>query len=85
VNCQSLITDFLHDYHAGTLSMARRMEFDFHLTLCRACRQYVDSYKKTVTLARTAENADVPDPPPELVDAILKLTRDDKPAPPENS
>ena len=75
MNCRSLINEFLHDYHAGTLPLARRIEFDFHLTLCRACRQYVDSYKQTVTLARSVASSAAPDPPPELVETILKLTR----------
>jgi len=78
MNCRSLINDFLLDYHGGTLPMARRVEFEFHLTLCQACRAYVDSYKKTVDLARTAAASEAPAPPQELIDIILNVTRGDQ-------
>jgi len=77
VNCQALIEKFLYDYHAGTLSTGKKLEFELHLTLCRACRRYVDSYKKTIKLAKEGE---VPpeaggEPPAELVEAILAVSR----------
>jgi anti-sigma factor RsiW len=75
VNCQSLINDFLHDYHAGTLSAGRKVQFELHLSLCRDCRRYVSSYRKTVALAKRAAESPAAGPPRELVDAILKITR----------
>jgi anti-sigma factor RsiW len=75
VNCEALINRFLLDYHAGALSMPRRLQFEFHLTLCRDCRRYVDSYRKTVTLTKAAAASEEP-VPPELVQAILKITND---------
>ena len=78
MNCKALINDFLLDYHAGTLSRPRRLEFDFHLTLCAQCRRYVDSYKKTVSLAKSTATTEE-EVPPELVAAILKITRSSEP------
>jgi anti-sigma factor RsiW len=78
VTCEALINTFLLDYLAGTLSAARRLDFQVHLTLCSACRKYVSSYRRTIELARDAglEAPHAPeDPPAELVEAILKITR----------
>ena len=77
MNCKSLINEFLHDYQAGILPLARRIEFEFHLTLCRDCRRYVDSYNKTIGLAKSSAESDVAIPPKELVEAILRITRHD--------
>ena len=79
MTCEALINQFLMDYNAGTLPLARKLEFEFHLTLCSACRKYVDSYRKTIALAK---NAAPPPPseaaPAELIDAILKVTSGEK-------
>jgi anti-sigma factor RsiW len=72
VTCQSLINDFLLAYHSGALTPARKLEFELHLTLCGDCRKYVDSYRKTVMLAK-ASAIEMP-APPELVEAILHIT-----------
>jgi hypothetical protein len=75
VNCQALINKFLLDYHENKLSKIRRGEFELHLKLCKDCRNYVASYKKTIELAKATENL-TPDPPPQqLVDAIMKITQ----------
>jgi hypothetical protein len=47
--------------------------FKLHIIVCRDCRRYIDSYKKTVELARDAGGAvALEDPPEALVRAILK-------------
>lgn len=51
--CRELI-EFLIDYHEGTLEPSVRAEFDRHLAACRACRDYLDSYARTIELARDA-------------------------------
>lgn len=82
MTCEALINTFLLDYLAGTLSTARRLDFQVHLTLCSACRKYVSSYRRTIEMAYAAgrETPDAPDDPPaELVEAILKITRGERP------
>jgi anti-sigma factor RsiW len=71
VSCEALINKFLMDYCAGTLPVTRKLEFDFHLSLCKDCRRYLDSYRKTIQLAKAAgsEQAPIPD---ELINAVLK-------------
>lgn len=78
MNCQALINKFLLDYYENKLSKIRRVEFELHLKLCKDCRNYVDSYKKTVALAEVAA-IDAPEPPPQqLIDTILKITQAQK-------
>ena len=72
MTCEALINKFLMDYHAGTLPPARKLDFELHLTLCSACRKYVDSYRKTILLSKESESA--PPVPQELIEAILKVS-----------
>ena len=72
MNCREF-TEFLHDYLLAEV----RAEFDRHLAECPWCVAYLDSYKKTMQLARTAlapaEDAPPPsDAPEELIQAILR-------------
>ena len=69
--CRELI-DFLDDYVEHRLPMARRLMFQAHLAGCRDCRAYLDSYRRTIALARQsgAEPAPVPE---DLVRAILSV------------
>jgi anti-sigma factor RsiW len=76
MTCRELI-DFLMAYLDGELPAARRALFDEHLEICAACRRYLDQYKATIALGRSAcdppaPDAPVPDEvPEELVQAIL--------------
>ena len=76
MTCEALINKFLMDYHTGNLPLARKLEFELHLTLCGDCRKYVDSYRKTIALAETSGQAN-PAVPEELIKAILKITQTD--------
>jgi predicted anti-sigma-YlaC factor YlaD len=76
MTCEEL-TGFLDDYFDHLLSMRQRVVFFWHLSLCRDCRRYLDSYSKTVRLAQSFR-IDPPHnqehtviPPPELIEAIL--------------
>jgi anti-sigma factor RsiW len=74
ITCRELI-EFLDDYIANDMDAARRRIADEHLAVCPACVSYVDSYRKTIEMGRTAltdPSAPAPaDVPPELVRAIL--------------
>jgi len=77
INCHELI-EFLHLYLAGELPQDRRVEFERHLRVCPDCMNYIRQYEETIRLAKIA-SADpreaVPDPPEELVAAILAARR----------
>jgi predicted anti-sigma-YlaC factor YlaD len=77
VTCEALINKFLMDYHTGSLSLARKLDFELHLTLCSECRKYVDSYRKTIMLAKHSGELESPIPE-ELVKAILTVTEKDR-------
>jgi hypothetical protein len=47
------------------------MSFGMHLLICSHCRKYLDSYKKTIALGRTAMREPARQPPEELVSAII--------------
>lgn len=75
MTCQELI-NFLLDYDANDLPPPVRAEFDRHLGLCPPCVNYLQSYRRTVTMVKEAccePDSPVPqDVPEELVKAILE-------------
>ena len=76
------VTDFLMDYVDRTLAADSRAVFDHHLSICPACRDYLQSYKTTVGLERQAlceAETGLADPPAELVAAILASRRLESP------
>ena len=76
MNCREF-TEFLHEYLFGDLPAEEKAEFEKHLAECPWCVAYLDSYRKTILLAKAAFSASEDDPPPadapeELVQAILR-------------
>jgi anti-sigma factor RsiW len=74
-------TDFLAAYLEGELDEPVRREFDLHLGVCAACRDYLEGYRKTVALGREAcrcgdaeAKAEMPE---DLVSAILNAAKKD--------
>jgi predicted anti-sigma-YlaC factor YlaD len=78
MTCRELI-DFLDDYLAGTQPDDVRQVFEGHLAICLHCREYLRTYRDTVSLVKAAcSEPDTPlpaDAPPELVEAILAAVR----------
>ena len=70
---------FIVDYLDGTLPKRQRAIFNFHLRMCRVCRIYLESYRKTIEIGRAvfdhAEDAISDDIPEALVHAILAARR----------
>lgn len=74
ITCRELI-DFLMDYLNGELPPEQRTPFEKHLAACLACRDYLQSYRDTIQIAKgacggSAEPA-LPPIPEELVKAVL--------------
>jgi anti-sigma factor RsiW len=70
--------DELHAYIDGELPERERAIFERHLELCKVCKDYLDSYKTSVSLAKqstaSADNLQSVEPvpvPEDLVRAIL--------------
>lgn len=75
ITCREL-EGFILGYLEGTLTEHERDEFEYHLTLCPPCVDYLDAYKKTVELGRSAfdDKDEVPESVPEdLIAAILRV------------
>jgi anti-sigma factor RsiW len=70
VTCRDVL-GFLSDWLAGGLPDETRESFARHLEVCASCRAYLDSYEKTIVLARMAEHGEPPPPPRALEEAIL--------------
>jgi anti-sigma factor RsiW len=76
MNCREF-TEFLHEYLFGELPDLERAEFEKHLAECPWCVRYLDSYRKTIRLAKSASEEEPPptDAPEELIQAILSARR----------
>ena len=68
--------DFILGYLDGELSRRQRSVFEWHIRLCRECREYLAAYKRAMEVSKevlspTEENwsKDVPE---DLIKAILK-------------
>lgn len=68
--CRDVVT-FLIDYVEGNLTADEQQNFDRHLALCSSCRAYLRTYRTTIRMEKHAYTAAPPDPPDELVEAIL--------------
>jgi anti-sigma factor RsiW len=72
ITCRQLI-DFIMSYQENELPAGERTAFERHLAACPPCQAYLDSYDKTVHLARQSAGDD-PAPaevPESLIAAIL--------------
>lgn len=71
--------EFLLDYLDGNLTAGQRRIFEFHMTICRECRDYLAAYRETVKLGKQVfDDPDAPLPeevPEDLVNAILAAQR----------
>jgi anti-sigma factor RsiW len=72
ITCRQLI-DFIADYLAGELDELSHSDFERHIDRCRSCQAYLDSYRKTMSLAHSlSDESPAEDVPEELVLAILR-------------
>lgn len=71
MTCQEII-DFLMAYLDGELPSSQRRVFEEHIDECNCCEQFMASYRRTVSLARSCSEVQGPIKPPEaLIKAIL--------------
>ncbi len=78
LTCREL-TDFLWRYVERELSEPERQVFETHLSMCASCAAYLETYLRTIGLARRAfadpEAAAPLDVPEDLVQGILAALR----------
>ena len=71
ITCRQLI-DFIVEYVDGALDETAKHEFERHLSVCPSCRNYLESYRTTMSLAKVSITDDpLDDVPDELVERIL--------------
>lgn len=74
ISCHEFVASLL-DYLESELTSARRRAFETHLATCPDCPTYLDAYRKTVALARSAvlaaEELAGAEPSPRLIQRIL--------------
>lgn len=74
ITCEEF-EDFIVEYLEGGLTDRQRRLFDFHLRICRECREYLAAYKTGMETARqglTSEALELQGEVPEdLVAAVL--------------
>ena len=67
--------DFVLRYLDGELSPQQAKVFEWHMRICRECREYLAAYKRTIEIGKAtlgAPDSSVPDEVPEdLVRAVL--------------
>ena len=59
VSCKS-ITDLIWKYVSDRLSPTLKCEFEEHLRICPDCVNFLNTYKKTVSLARSISASTIP-------------------------
>lgn len=75
LTCREII-DFVADYIFSELDRETRKRFEHHMDACTSCREYLETYRQTMTLERCLKLGDKTEPfPPELVQAILAARR----------
>lgn len=94
LSCREVL-DFLMSYLDGELTADQRAEFERHLTVCPSCVNYLNSYKATLEMARSAmassdphnhrldtpADSDEAPVPPDLLLAIRRALRSTPTAP----
>jgi hypothetical protein len=73
MKCREL-AEFLNDYVSGELSQESRVHFEFHVSKCKNCHEYLVQYELTIKAGKMAcgEMSDEMGPmPDELVKAVL--------------
>ena len=70
---------FVQQYLDDDLPDRQRTIFEWHMRLCRECREYLAAYQRSIEIGQTVfsdpENALPDDVPDDLVTAVLDATR----------
>ena len=78
IDCEQF-ESFLIDYLEGDLPDRQCAVFEFHLKICRECRDYLAAYRRTIELGKATfaePEAPLPESVPEdLVKAVLAARR----------
>jgi anti-sigma factor RsiW len=77
MTCREVI-EFIGQYLDGELTSEQQAAFEYHLTLCDDCGEYLSNYKQTLALGQAALRSDLPaagEVPEGLIKAVLESLR----------
>lgn len=66
------MTNLVLGYVTGTLGAAIKRDFERHLRLCPDCVNFLNTYRKTVAVAKSVDAAEIPEP---VRESILNFLR----------
>ena len=81
ISCEEF-EEFIIEYLEDGLTSRQRSLFEFHLKICRECREYLAAYRTSMEAAKMGldDESDIPDEIPEdLIAAVLASRSPDKP------
>ena len=71
---------FVHDYLDGALPERQTKVFEWHLRVCRECREYLAAYERSIEAGKAVlgpgEEAVPEDVPEDLIRAVLDARRE---------
>ena len=67
---------FIHDYLAGELPAPKVRVFEWHLKLCRECREYLAAYRSSIEMGRRALGAPDAAPPDDVPEDLIRAILD---------
>ena len=71
--------NFVHSYLDDTLPAKQRKLFEWHMRICKECRDYLVAYRRTIELGQAtlggAGQPVPPDVPEDLIRAILDASK----------
>jgi anti-sigma factor RsiW len=71
MKCREL-ADFLFEYVSGELASERREHFEFHLTKCTNCHEYLVQYQMTIRCGKIACDEMSDELPADIPEALVK-------------
>lgn len=71
MKCREL-ADFLMDYVSGDLPQESRVHFEFHLSKCKNCHEYLVQYEITIKAGRIACDELSDELPQNIPDDLVK-------------
>ena len=74
MTCREFV-EFLWRYTSDELSPEERATFDTHLSTCRHCAKYLDSYKETIRIGKAAIAPSEEAVPAEVPEDLIKSIR----------
>ena len=71
MKCREL-ADFLFDYVSGELPNENRIHFEFHLSKCKNCHEYLVQYEMTIKAGKIACDEQSDELPANMSDDLVK-------------